>query len=301
MTSSAALLILTAALLHALWNMYSRKFRVTSSAFCIGGLSLSLALFLASGLVTDALPILTFEYLAIIAFSSVFQALYFIGVVNAYACGHLSLSYPLLRSIPILLVLIYTLLAGDISAISAVAVGGGLLIILGCTLLPMASARDFKLSNYTGRMMGFVMLAAFGTAGYSVVDSWGMQQLANGSPQASMVAVSMTYVCIQVFCTSLLLGMFSLSRSSYRQEFLETICKHKLRSISVSLMTMLAYAPVLAAMTMVTNVSYVVALRQVSIPIAFLLGILVLQESSYRVRWFAVLIISLGLVLSALN
>ncbi len=74
----------------------------------------------------------------------------------------------------------------------------------------------------------------------------------------------------------------------------------KLRSMSISAMTMLAYAPILVAMTLVSNVSYIVAFRQASIPIAFLLGILVIKEKSFGVRWLAIAFIIIGLIISAL-
>ena len=65
-------------------------------------------------------------------------------------------------------------------------------------------------------------------------------------------------------------------------------------------MAMLSYAPILVAMTLVTNVTYVVAFRQASIPIAFFLGLILLREVSYPIRWLAIVFIVSGLIMNAL-
>jgi drug/metabolite transporter (DMT)-like permease len=280
--------------------MFSRKFSISSSSFCIGGLSVCLILLPVNIFYFDYLPAVNSQSLLIVALSSVFQAIYFFGVVNAYKYGNLSLAYPLLRSIPILMVLFYVFTFEDASSISIEAVAGGLLIILGCILLPMRHLKDFALDNYVNKMMLFVLLAALGTAGYSVLDSLGMKALASTSPEVSMMLVSSTYIYLQVLFTSLLLGVISLSNRKSREEFINVLSTKKTIAFIISGMTMLSYAPILVAMTLVTNVTYVVAFRQASIPIAFLLGVIFLKEVSYRIRWIAVIFILLGLVISAL-
>ena len=300
MTYSAVVLILLSTLLHATWNMFSRKFRISSSSFCVGGLSVCFLLLPINILYYDYLPAINSQSLLIVALSSVFQAIYFYGVVNAYKFGNLSLAYPLLRSIPILMVLFYVFTFEDASSIAIEAVAGGLLIILGCIFLPMRHLKDLALANYFNKMMLFVLLAALGTAGYSVLDSLGMKALASNSPEVSMMLVSSTYIYLQVLFTSLLLGVVSLSNSKNRQEFIDVCCTKKAVSFAISGMTMLSYAPILVAMTLVTNVTYVVAFRQASIPIAFLLGVIFLKELSYCIRWIAVILILTGLVISAL-
>ncbi|MFT5707528.1 MAG: putative membrane protein, partial [Oceanospirillaceae bacterium] len=194
MTYAAVILILFSTVLHATWNMFSRKFRASSSSFCIGGLSVCLLLLPLNIYYFDALPNIDNQSLSIVALSSVFQALYFYGVVNAYKYGNLSLSYPLLRSIPILIVLAYAIILGDSKSISIELVAGGVLIIIGCIFLPMRHLKDFSLANYANKMILFVLLAALGTAGYSVLDSMGMQTLATASPESHLFLVSATYI-----------------------------------------------------------------------------------------------------------
>ncbi|NQY94695.1 MAG: hypothetical protein HRT43_11050 [Campylobacteraceae bacterium] len=261
---------------------------------------MSLILFPPSFYFLEYFPTLDLEIILVIILSSIFQAIYFFGVANSYSHGNLSLSYPLLRSIPILLVLIYVFFIGDIQSISKEAIAGSLLIIVGCVLLPGKHLKDFKLKNYVNKMFLFVFVAAFGTAGYSVVDSIGMKYLSSISSTTDMTMIAFTYIYIQVFFTSILLGFICLSIAEYRKDLLHVIRFQKLRSLTINSMMMLAYAPILVAMTLVSNISYVVAFRQASIPIAFILGLWVLKESSYMIRWIAVLIILVGLVISAL-
>ena len=61
------------------------------------------------------------------------------------------------------------------------------------------------------------------------------------------------------------------------------------------------YSLVLAAMEFVTNVSYVVAFRQVSIPIGVLLGVTLLREKVRAPRWLGVAVMLTGLILVALG
>ena len=299
MTSTAIILILFSTLLHAGWNMYSRKFRATSSSFAIGGLAIWILLLPFYLYFIALMPDVKVENFFLVALSSLFQASYFYGVVNAYKYGNLSLSYPLLRSIPILMVLVYVFVLGDINTISNYAIISSLLIVLGCILLPMRHLRDFKLKNYANKMFVFVLVAALGTAGYSIIDSLGVKLLAENSPNSNIIMVSLNYIYLQVLFTSLFLAAISMSNSEYRQEFMTVIKHQKLRCMSISAMMMMSYAPILLAMTLVSNIAYVVAFRQASIPIAFLLGIFILKEVNYAIRWVSILLIVIGLVINA--
>ncbi len=58
-----------------------------------------------------------------------------------------------------------------------------------------------------------------------------------------------------------------------------------------------AYVLVLLAMSLVSNVSYVVAFRQLSIPLGAVLGVLVLKEPRYPTKFVGVAIMFVGLVL----
>jgi drug/metabolite transporter (DMT)-like permease len=62
----------------------------------------------------------------------------------------------------------------------------------------------------------------------------------------------------------------------------------------------LAYVLILIAMNFVSNVSFVQAFRQLSLPLSALLGYLILKEKVTPLRWLGLLLIMGGLVLSLL-
>ena len=62
-----------------------------------------------------------------------------------------------------------------------------------------------------------------------------------------------------------------------------------------------AYTLVLVAMAFVSNVSYVVAFRQVSIPLGAVTGVLVLRDPPYLPKLVGVVIMFAGLLLVGLG
>jgi len=62
----------------------------------------------------------------------------------------------------------------------------------------------------------------------------------------------------------------------------------------------LAYWLILVAMNYVTNVSFVQAFRQLSLPLSALLGYLILKEKVTPFRWLALVLIMAGLMLCIL-
>ena len=59
----------------------------------------------------------------------------------------------------------------------------------------------------------------------------------------------------------------------------------------------LTYSLVLISMAFVSNVSYVVAFRQISIPLGVMLSVLILQEAAYLPKFVGVAVMFVGLTL----
>ena len=57
------------------------------------------------------------------------------------------------------------------------------------------------------------------------------------------------------------------------------------------------YTLVLISLGFVSNVSYVVAFRQISVPLGTVLGILILKEPAYVSKYIGVVVVFAGLVL----
>lgn len=301
MSAFTLLLVLLSAIAHAAWNLAGKKANPSIGYFWLAslwGLLLGLALVLPFTL--DLLQALRLEIWGWIALSGLFQALYLWGLAEAYRRGELSAMYPLIRSSPLLLLLIGSLLLDTAEHIDLAAVIGILLIVGGCLFLPMQRFSDLRLSHYLNAATLFALLAASATAGYSLVDDIATRAMRAlpGYQQAS-ARVALLYVVLQAGSATFWLGL-ALCLPGPRQQWASTPAP-LLSSVFTGVMMLLTYALVVWAMAFASDVSYVVAFRQVSIPIGVALGILLLDERLHAPKLLGGGIVLAGLLLVVLN
>lgn len=294
MTASAVALILVSALLHAGWNLIGKRtaqtLRFYAWAMGFGMLIFSpLALLCWRDLVR--LPAI---FWGLLLLSGLFQTLYMTGLSRAYRAGNLNIVYPLARALPVLLVPVLVLLLYGESQLELRDSAGMLLIILGSLALPLARWRDWHWRDYCTPAIGWVLLAASSTAGYSLVDSIAIglmteQGMSGFSAGSSFVVLQAVAALIWMLPTVALL------------------MKESLRQLPDPGWTALAgifiistYLLILISMSMVSEVSYVVALRQVSIPLGVLIGVIWLRESMSLPRLQGLTLMCAGLLLVSL-
>jgi uncharacterized membrane protein len=94
--------------------------------------------------------------------------------------------------------------------------------------------------------------------------------------------------------------LFVLILPSERERFRQIWRHGRGRASASGLVITGAYGLVLASMAYVTNVSYVAAFRQMSIPLGALLGIFLLKEPRYLPKLIGVGVVATGLVMVAL-
>ncbi|PHR72415.1 MAG: hypothetical protein COA66_06805 [Arcobacter sp.] len=300
MSYQAIMLVLFSSVLHAIWNMYSSKYKINISIFVIGGFFLSTLLLLPILYFYDLIVNISSDIYLLIILSSLFQTLYFYTLTLAYKHGDLSIAYPLFRSIPILFILIYTYLNNNIHTISNEAIFGGFLIIIASIILPMKHLKDFNLKNYTSIMFVYIIFCAIGIAGYSLLDSKGMKLFYQLLKDENTTILAFIYIYFQMIFTTVFSAFIVLYKKEERKEFILVYKNRKLISFNIFFMMTLSYVLILIAMLYATNVSYIIALRQISIPIAFFLGIFLLNERVYNIRYLAIFILTVGLLLNAL-
>ena len=92
--------------------------------------------------------------------------------------------------------------------------------------------------------------------------------------------------------------MFS---SRERQSITDILQPYKKPAAMTGIGIYLTYGLVLVSMNYVTNVSYVAAFRQLSIPLGALLGMALLKEPRYPPKIIGVVIVFLGLVLVSMG
>ena len=302
MTPTAVILLLTSALTHAGWNLLSKKDQPSTASFLLANLfgTLLLVPLLVYGrhqILETILPLWP-----LLLLTGFFQALYFLGLASAYKTGELSVAYPLARSIPSLLVTFMVFLFGRGEAIGIQAIFGISLIILGGFLIPLESFRDFSVQRYKSVAIIAALVAAVGTTGYSLIDDHALDLIwrdNSGSLNVNAL-LAFYYIGLQGLTTVFWQGLF-LFMNKKEQQLLLVKAANPLSSVIKGGGIFLTYSLVLISMGYVTNISYVVAFRQVSIPIGLILGILLLKERSCAPKITAVILLFTGVVLVGLG
>ena len=301
MTFSAILIVLLSALTHASWNLFGKSVSPSGAFFwhsSFWGALLTLPIVVPY---LDVLSLFTLEIWSLVILTGIFQAVYLSALAAAYRHGEMSVVYPMARSSPLIILLIGTLFLGTADTITFVAVCGVLLIVTGCMILPMRYFKDISWSSYANLATLFALLAALSTAGYSLIDDHATRQI-RGLPALSISSaeVAVLFVILQTWSALAWLSLAVLCQPKERHLMVALICKWRM-TMGAGILMLGTYTLVVWAMAYADDVSYVVAFRQVSIPIGVLLGWLFLKESLYALKIIGTGVILIGLILVVLG
>ena len=302
MTLTAGTLLIISALTHAGWNLFSKKDHPSTASFLLAnifGTLLTVPFLVYGGEQTLEMILLLWPWIFLTGF---FQALYFLGLAWAYKRGELSVAYPLARSIPSFLVTIMVFLFGKGERTGIAALIGMTFLIAGCFLIPLKSFRDFSIGRYGNVAVIAALVAAVGTTGYSLVDDHVLALVWVNSSGAinENALLAFYYIGLTGFTTVFWQGLLVI-RNIEERSLLRLKAAHPLSSFIKGAGIFLTYSLVLISMGYVTNVSYVVAFRQVSIPIGLIMGILLLKERACGPKITAVILLFTGVVLVGLG
>jgi drug/metabolite transporter (DMT)-like permease len=278
-------LIVISAVMHAIWNLLVKRSR-HKTAFIWW-------MFVASGtLFTLSLPLAPepfsrpeIETLAMITVGAVCFVLYHLFNGRAYRGGDLSMVYPLSQTSMVWVPLWGILLLGE--RLSLTGVCGILLVLFGVYSMQMQRLslgemiRPFR--DLGNPSVQAALMAGFIYSIGSIAEKTGVR---NYSP------FYFTYLLVLVM---LLLMTFNLSRPRYRRQIGEELREHW-RLILVSGPVMMASFLTFRYGLNLSPVSYAVPVRQVSIMVGVLIGILFLGESFGRIRLISALLIFLGAI-----
>ncbi len=296
MTVMAIILILISAGLHAGWNLISKSGNPSPLYFLI--LTLSSATILFPFLVMNGGGGQTIpgRFWFLLTLTGFFQALYYTGLAKAYSHGDISLVYPLIRAIPVLMVPLVTSAADLGSPLSGRALAGMTLIGIGCIFIPVRNFKTWHIRDYSGPALLWVLPGAVGTTGYTIIDSVAMDLL---DPRFFPLPISLVY---SGFINLAILPwlMLSVSLLSGWGDGKNFQGRKILSPLIAGLAVSLSYMFVLASMKHVTNVSYVAGFRQLSIPLGVLLGGTIFKETLYIPRIIGCVFIVAGLFFTAL-
>jgi len=289
----AIVLVTASVLFHATWNV-SLKEESESSAFLVSFKA-------ASALLVLPLVLFACYHLEVFAgllpyllASSVCNALYYLFLLRAYRAGDFSLAYPVARSAPIFVVTLAGLFFGEHP--SVVGLGGIVLVVAGCFLLPlgMHSGGGVSFRTLFSPVMGYALLTALATSGYSIFDKFGSRP----AFAAFGLMGSLGYMGPEWVMTAALLA--PLAWCTFRERGLLVPLTRKPGKVFLAAFLMtLSYGFVMVAYQF-AQASYVVGFRQLSIVLGVILGVVTLKERVNAFRISGTIVVVAGLVMLAL-
>ncbi|MBF9018246.1 MULTISPECIES: EamA family transporter [unclassified Oceanispirochaeta] len=296
MSITAIILILISVGLHAGWNLISKAGKPSPFFFFIVTLSTIALLspFLLMNL--GAIRTIPSRFWLLIIATGFFQTLYYTGLAQAYRHGDISLVYPLIRAIPVLVVPLITSVFSLGTPLSFKALSGLILIGIGCVFMPVKDFRTWQFRNYMNPALFWVFPGALGTVGYTIIDSEAIKLLDVNAFTMPVSLIYSEFINLAIFPWLFLVVIFL----SGWKEIKDYKGKKIIAPLIAGLALCLSYMLVLASMKFVSNVSYVAGFRQLSIPLGVILGAVVLKERFYMPRIIGCLIIVVGLIMTAL-
>ncbi|MFP6763448.1 MAG: hypothetical protein VB858_07515 [Planctomycetaceae bacterium] len=298
MSTVALILILISSIAHALWNLYAKRNEPSLPMFLLANLA-GAAICLPGLLMhCQALARFTPEIWGLMVCTGLFQAIYCCGLALSYRSGEISRAYPVARAVPVVAVAAVSLAAGV--AIGPAALTGMVIVVAGCLLIPTDRLQDLRLSSYRRPWLLYALTAALGTAGYTILDDRCLRLIREVSG-LSPVRAAVVFLVFDTFVSFLWLSLFVSCRRADRRQLGELLRVGKFRCVRLGAAMYLTYLMVLTAMGYASDVSYIAAMRQLSIPLGAALGVVVLGESASRTKQLGIAVTCAGLLLVSLS
>lgn len=286
MTAFALLLVLIAALLHALWNLLAKRAQggiPFTWLFSLLTVVLWAPVIVVYGVVWR--PMLGWFALLFILGSALFHLAYFLVLQRGYRYGDLSVVYPLARGTGPLLAMSGAILLLD-ERPTWLAMIGALLIIAGVFAIAGGPAMVRRRAAVSG--VGYGLVTGLLIAAYTLWDKYAVSTV--------LVAPLLLEYGASAGRTLLLLPAIRTRTDEVRYEW----CTHRWEAVGIAVLSSLAYILVLTAM-ITAPVSYIAPARELSILFGALLGTWLLKEGNMRSRMFAVTIMLAGILLLSLG
>ena len=276
------LLVVASAFSHASWNVLAKRGSDKEAIMWLMTFTSLFTMFPVFFILIPKweLPLTTVPFLLVSGFA---ETLYFISLGNAYELGDLSVVYPLARSSPLFLTVLAVLFLGE--KISPWGVIGILLMVLGVYTIHLRSLSPDDLlmpfRSLRSRASQFALLTALWTTIYSLSDKMGV------STVDPLVYAFWLEIFILIFLTP-----YVLWRRGWRRVIREWK-DSKVKATVGGFLMRFGYVLVLVAMSLV-QVSYILALRQLSVVLGAAAGVLILREKYGRIRLLGSIIIFIG-------
>jgi drug/metabolite transporter (DMT)-like permease len=298
MTTTAVILLLISAVTHAGWNFLSKKEYPTPAFYFAANTFGVICVLPIIPYYWSLIPMIPDLVWIFVAISGFFLAAYMVALAGAYRTGDISIAYPLARSLPVIFVFVLTTILRTGDDLGVWAILGMILVVAGCITLPMKSWHDFHILNYKNLCCLLAVMAAFGISGYTITDNEALRHLRNlpGAPFDPLDA-TLIYMVLEGISCSIWQFVLAIFSAGERKNMIVVLQNYKSSAAITGIGIYLTYGLVLASMNFVTNISYVAAFRQLSIPLGAIFGMALLREPRYLAKIFGVITIFIGLAL----
>jgi len=297
----AIALVSFAAFIHAFWNLLGKRQNPSAAFFMVAALTGGLALLPLLIHDRHVLLLIPAPVWGLIAFSCLCEAVYYSALAGAYRHGDMSLAYPLARALPTIFITVVAVILGTGKPITPIALVGIALVAAGCLMLPLRDRRSLRLADYLSACCLLAALAALGTTGYTTIDNEALRLL-RALPDSGLAGLEMTivYLGLTSLGTAALMAVYIAWSGSERAR-LRLLAANGVRYAVLTGATItIGYGMVLLAMGYASNVSYIGAFRQTSIPLGAALGIIVQKEPLYAAKVIGTILVLAGLLMVAL-
>jgi drug/metabolite transporter (DMT)-like permease len=287
MTSLALALVLASAVVHALWNYFSKRIGGGGVSFIWLFATLNGLIYAPLGIAVILIqqPPLGLPQFGFMAVSACIHLVYFTLLGRGYKTGDLSLVYPLARGTgPMLSTIAAIVLLGErptpIAVIGAALIGVGVFILTG-------DPRKFRQSG-SGQAIVYALLTGLTIATYTIWDSRAVTVMM--IPPLVFDWISNSFRAL--FLTPYAIRHWDEIKVHWRE--------HRTEAFAVATLSPLSYILVLTALTF-SPVSYIAPAREISILIGAFLGARLLSEGDTMRRLAAASAMMIGVAALALG
>ena len=224
----------------------------------------------------------------LVLFSCLGVFLYYMGTMETIKRGDVSVYYPIMRSSPLPVVVLGFLVLGH--RYSLTMLGGIALVLIGAFFLQYK--RGTRLFSQP-LVMSTALVALAGTGVYSLADAEAMRTV---EPMVFLFWVNV----LVVLCSAIYIMVMKSPGRSHLTHLLGGWRQTPVMYVMAGLSSYASYYLILTAFQMGGNVAAVTSVRQVSIPLAVILGGLYLKEADTRSRLLWAVVLAAGVVVIVL-
>ena len=282
MSGSALVLVVCAAILHAIWNALAKRAE-NQFVFLWSSVSLAALLLTPLGLLKLRSESAPAAGLPFVAASIAIHALYFWALGRSYHFGDFSRVYPMARGLGVALVPLIALpvFGEHLAPLGWLGVG---FVVLGIASLNVTTAASSS-AVHARAGTAWALVTGLTIAGYSLVDKAGVSRL-HPMPYIALMGLGLSVILSPLVLTN---------RSALFREWR----LHWREILVASAMNLTSYLLVLFAFRL-SKVGYVVASRELSILFSAFIGTLWLREGRLTPRLAGASIVLAGVVCVAL-